>query len=65
LAKLKEIKRKLEKTSNETVRQMRIDNDDDLDKAKEELKLQLIKMRDLKDERSEKDFERQRAEIKT
>jgi hypothetical protein len=28
------------------------------------MKLQLIKMRDLKDERNEKDFERQRAEIR-
>ncbi len=43
---------------------MRIDNDDDLDKAKEDLKLQLIKMRDLKDERNEKDFERKREDIR-
>lgn len=64
MVKLKENKRKTEKQCADALRKLRIDNDEDLDKAKTDLKAQIVRMRELKEERSDKDYERQRGDIK-
>ncbi|CDW91648.1 ww domain containing protein [Stylonychia lemnae] len=64
LSKLKDDKKKAEKEWNQQMREKRIEADEELDRAKNDLKRQIAKTYEAREIRNEKDFEKQRQEIK-